>query len=284
MPVIKLVTDTDASLPLDLLEELNIGLVPINIHFGEETYRTCFDLDDKGLFERIDAVNALPTTSAPTPGQFLEVFQQAFDEGADQVLCFSISSVMSATYTAACQARDMLEDKDITVVDTLSVSMGQGFMVLAAADAINAGASVDEAIAAAMSVRERFSLFGAFATLKYLAMSGRVGQVAAGMAHLLNIKPILTLVDGKLDLLEKVRTRKKAWNRAIELTRESLNGRPVERMAIVHVCAAEQAAEFEVLLRSAIDCPEDIMIVEFTAGLSVHTGPGMIAVVAQAAE
>jgi DegV family protein with EDD domain len=282
MSGIMIVTDSDASLPAKVADELDIIIVPINVQFGEETLQSEVEITDAQLFERVDRTGTLPTTSAPSPGQFAQAYQQAFDKGADEVICICVSSNISGTYNSAVNACDLLPDKRVTVVDSESVSMGQGYMVLAAARAAHNGLDAQKVIETAKNYRDRATLYASLATLKYLAMSGRVGYLAAGMASILNIKPILTIQEGKLEMLEKVRTKKKAWGRLIELTKSSLNGKKAVEVAIVHVNAKEDATAFEAVLREKIDCPEEILVADFTAGLSVHTGRGMIGVAAVA--
>lgn len=278
MAKIAFVTDTDCSLPEDIAARYHIQQVPITVQFGEESFLTGVDIDDTALFERVDHENKLPSTAAPSPGQFLEAYEKALVAGSDSILCFTVSSAISATYNNAVNAQQMLPDRDITVVDTQSLSLGQGFMVMAAAEAAQQGASKDECLAQAQGMAPRTHLFAALATLKYLAMSGRVGSIAAGMASLLSIKPILTIQDGKLELLERIRTQKKAWQRAIELTKQAAGEKPIERMGIVQVAAPQAAQEFEQLLRASLNCPADILVNDLTPGLSVHTGAGLVGV------
>ena len=151
-------------------------------------------------------------------------------------------------------------------------------MAMAAVDAVRGGADVAGAIHAAEEIRSRSFLYGALATLKYLAMSGRVSQVAAGMAGMLNIKPILSIQNGKLELLEKVRTRKKAWARMIELVKLDLGNSTIEKISVMHVNALEAAESFKGILKSEVPCPDDILIADLNPGLSIHTGDGMVAV------
>jgi DegV family protein with EDD domain len=281
MKKISIVTDSDASLPIDLAGKYGIRQVPITVHFGDTIYETGVDIDDHKLFQMINEAGELPTTAAPSPGKFAEAYKAAFEEdGADALICLTVSGEVSATFDAARVAADSLgSEKEIKVVDTLSLTMGQGFQVLAAAEAAAAGASIDECIQAAKTAGERTHLYAALSTLKYLAMSGRVGSIAAGMAAVLNIKPVLTIQEGKLEMLEKVRTRKNAWGRAIELSQEAAGSKPIERMSVVHCDAPDYARDFEALLRENLACPDAIIVAELSAGLSVHSGPGFVGVV-----
>ena len=279
MSVISIVTDTDSSLPAAMAAQYQIRQVPILVQFGSEAFKTGEEIDDARLFARINRENKLPTTSAPSPGQFVEAFQAAFEAGASTVICFCVSSAVSATYKAALTAREVLPGRDIEVVDTQTLSLGQAFVVLEAAEAVQAGASKAEVLARAGDIGRRTHLYAALPTLKYLAMSGRVGYVAAGLATMLNIQPVLTIRDGKLELLERVRTRAKAWARVVDLAKEAAHGKPVERLGFIHVNALAEARLFEEKLRASLPLPPSIFFAELTPGLSVHSGEGLVGVV-----
>ncbi len=276
MNYISILTDTDSSIPPEIAEQLNLIQIPISIHFGEETFKSGVNINDKELFQRVDQEDKLPTTSAPAPGIYENAFQEAIENGAREIICFCVSSEVSATYSAAKNASLSFPEGKIHVIDSRSLSMGQGFMVMAAAEAALKGAPTSEILRIAESTSQRTYLFAYLPTLKYLAMSGRVGHVAAGMATLLNVKPILTIQDGKLDLMEKVRTQTKARNRLVELINNALGEKTFERLCLVHVNALEQASEFEEQLREVFTLPKEISYAELTPGLSVHSGAGML--------
>jgi DegV family protein with EDD domain len=279
MQSIAIITDTDSSIPFQLAARYNIHQVPMTIHFGEDSYEAVYALNDADTFRRIDREDKLPTTAAPSPGKYIAAYKNAFDAGAEKIICLCVSSEVSATYNAAITARESFPGHEINVIDSRTLSMGLGYMVLAAAEVVDQGAAMDEIIATIEDTRQRTHLYAALSTLKYLAMGGRVSNLAASMANMLNVKPILTIRDGKLDLLERVRTQKKAWERVIELSAITIGDRQIEKMCVLHVNAPDMALQFASEIQSRMHCPSEIMLVEVTPGLSVHSGAGMVGTV-----
>jgi DegV family protein with EDD domain len=277
MRSIAIITDTNSSLPAKIVAEKKIYQVPIQIQFGEESYTTGEDIDDQKLFELIDARKTLPTTAAPSPAAFQRAYQQAFDDGYEQVICICCSSEVSATYNNAELARGAFEGRDISVVDSLQLSLAEGFQVLAAVDAAEAGEAPPAIIERLKEIQARTHVFGALPTLKYLAMGGRVGKLAAGFGDTLEIKPILTSRDGKLELLEKVRTWRKAKQRLVDLGVVSTAGKPIARVGLIHVNNEPGLMKLHEALNKVLPLPEEVIVTEFTPGLSVHTGSGVIA-------
>ena len=277
MRKIAIITDTNASLPDELIQKYHIIQVPILIQFGEESYTTGVDIDDEKLFKMIDDRNVLPTTAAPSPAAFEAAYQDAFDQGYEEIICICCSSAVSATYNNARLGAAAMGDDRISVVDSLQLSLAEGFQVIAAAEMAAAGEGRSQILPQLQALEARTHVFGALPTLKYLALGGRVGKLAAGFGDTLEIKPILTSRNGKLDLLEKVRTWRKAKKRLIELGLESVGGRTIERVGLIHVNNKPGVLELHELLEEAMDLPDEAILAEFTPGLSVHTGSGVIA-------
>lgn len=271
-----IVTDTNSSLSKAICEPLGIIQVPIHIMFDGKTYLTGVNVDDKKLFQIIDEQRIFPTTAAPSPNAFQQAFQQAFDQGADQVVCICCSSQISATYDAAKMAADEYSGKTIAVVDSLQLTLAEGFQVLKAAEMAKQGADLDEILNAIEALKPRLHVYGALPTLKYLAMGGRMGKMAAGLADTLNIKPILTATGGKLELLEKVRTWHKARTRLVELAMETAKETSIVQIGMFHVNNVDGTLELYKDLTKALAVPEEYLLEEFTPGLSVHAGSGVI--------
>ncbi len=280
MGKIAIITDTDASLSNEIAKQMGVYLVPIVINFGNESYKVGGEIDDKKLFQLIDKHGDLPSTAAPSPGDFTKAFQKAFDDGADEIICICVASTISATYSAALLAKDHFEGKQIHIIDSRTLTMGQGFMVKQAVEMVRLGASAQEIITELESYVERLHIFASLATLKYLAMGGRVSSIQAGMADTLNIKPILTVKDGKLEMLEKIRTTKKSYARMIEVLIESIGDKKIQKIGIMHVVNPEGVQKVQELLFEKMELPVQIEVVEFTPGLSVHGGLGFVGVVA----
>lgn len=279
MTKISVITDTDSSLPQEIAEQYHLLQVPISIHLDETFFGSDLTITNEALFKKIDEIGKLPTTAAPNPAVFIEYFKRVFKEQKpDTLIYFAVSSKVSGTIQSAQIAADGLKNHDIRVIDSCTLSMAQGYMVLAAAEAAKNGAGVEAVINAAEEVRGRTVLYAALSTLKYLSMSGRVSHVAAGLAGMLAIKPILSVRDGKLDVLEKVRTRSKTWRHMLELLQT--DGRAIERMAVLHVNDAPAARQFEALLKAELECPAEITVVDINPGLAVHTGAGLVGVCA----
>jgi len=277
MAKISIITDTDSSLPKEMAAKYDILQVPISIHMGDELTGTDHTIGNAELFAKIDQAGKLPTTAAPTPGQFLAYFKRVFDEQKPEILIYyAISGEMSATIKSAQIAADDMSDHDIRIIDTNTLSMAQGYMVLSAAEAAGHGKNVDEVMASAEEVQKNTILYGGLSTLKYLSMSGRVSHITAGMAGMLNIKPILSVQNGKLDMLEKVRTRKKSWARMIDLVKEDIGKGSIQRACVLHVNAQEAGEAFAGLLRDNLECPDDMPLIDVNPGLSVHTGAGLV--------
>ena len=277
--MIRIVTDSTCDLPAALLAEHRVVVVPVNIQFDHESYQEGVTLTAASFYQKVAAHNRLPTTSQPSIGQFQAAYRplQA-DPDTEAILSIHITGNLSGTYeSAVVAAGQMPVEPPITTFDSLSGSMGLGFMVLEAAEMAHKGTSLPVILARLEALRERMHIFLSLDDLKYARMSGRVGAAQALMASLLNIKPMLTVSEGRFALVGRVRNRTQALRALTDTLCEQLGDRPA-RVAVIHAHAPEAAEQVRAMLAQRVSAPQ-IIVSELSVGIAVHLGPGTVGVV-----
>jgi len=277
--MIKIVTDSTCDLTQNYVDRHNIKVVPIVIHFGEVEYLDGETIDGSTFYRMIEERQALPKTSQPSPGHFATAYREIAAAGeADQILSIHVTGKLSGTCTSAQMAAEMVKDEiSVEVFDSLGGSAGMGFMCIEAARMAEAGASLQEILARLEYIRGEVNIFLTLAELRFAQMSGRVGKLQGTLASLLNVKPIIFLEDGIIDARERVRTRRRAVERMLELTAERVGDSPVN-LGIVH---AEAFKEAEALLAQAqaMFNYQECYINDLALGLAVQFGPGTLGVI-----
>jgi DegV family protein with EDD domain len=278
---IKIVTDSTAYLPEDMVRAHDIRVVPLYVHFGQQEFREGVELSIPEFYTRLREAPELPSTSQPSAGEFHEVFQELVGQG-HQVLVMTISSKLSGTWNSAMAAKEMLPEAEITVFDSLSTSVGLQLMLEAALEATQNGASLPEVVEQLEAIRDKMHVLFVVDTLEYLAKGGRIGNAKAFLGTLLKVKPILTLQHGLLEPLEQVRSKRKAVLRLQELVQERLgDGAPQARVAITHALVPDEAEVLAQELVGCLGCAKP-PISEVGPVIGTHTGPGVVAVAAYA--
>jgi len=276
---VKIVTDSSCDLPDELVAELGIEVVPLTIRFGEEELVDRRDLTSSEFWARCASSPVLPSTAAPAPGAFEEVFRRAAAAGAEGVVCVSLSSKLSATgESAQVAARAVADVVPVRVVDSLSVTLGLGMIAVESARRSAAGAGLEEIVALAEDMAARTKVFGSLDTLEYLKKGGRIGAAQALLGSILSIKPVIEVVAGKVEPGPKVRTR----SRSLRWLADQVAANPgVENLAILQGDAPDVAALLALL---APHFPaERIVVGQLGAVVGAHTGPRTIGVAFQTA-
>jgi DegV family protein with EDD domain len=278
MTRVALVTDSTANLPAELVDQYHIHVIPLNLMFGDKTYRDNVDISVDEFYERLAAVkDNLPAPSQPSAGAFLDVYKQVAQE-ADTIVSIHISGALSGTVDSALQAKALLPDVAIHVVDTRLTSMAQGYLVLAAARALEAGATAAEAAAAAQALVPATRLYFAVDTLRYLHMGGRIGGGSVLLGTALDIKPILELTGGKIEAAGKARSMKRAILRLAEIMVGHFGEGSRVRVATVGAACPESAEALGSRLRQHFDCVE-FYATDLSPAIGTHVGPGTIGAV-----
>lgn len=276
-----IVTDSTSDIPPDLAKSLAIEVVPLALMFGEETYRDNVDMTPEQFYERLPRADKLPTTSQPSPVEYMEVYRDVMARyPGSSILSLHISSGLSGTYQSAVMAKSMLEEEgeNITVVDSLSASYGFGVMVVHAARLAAEGKEPAEILASTEALRKSRKLYFLVDTLEYLHKGGRIGKASAIFGTLLNIKPILSIdEEGIIYPVEKVRGRKKAIARMIELFKNDLNGVERVNVAVGHTAEPSSAEAFLSELQGHFKLEEKVLT-NIGPVVGSHVGNGTLAV------
>lgn len=269
--MIKIVVDSTADLPANLYRENDITVVPMLSQFGAETLRDDVDITRDQFYKRLVESPDPPTTSAPPVGVFEETFRRLAAEG-HEILSLSLAGGLSGTYNAARQAAELIENARIICVDSQTVTMPLGFLVLKAAQALREGKSLEQAAAIAEALRPKAVLFVALETLRYLEKGGRIGRMRALLGTMLSVKPIMEVRNSDVIPLEQVRTWKRVPPRMVELM--AARG-AYDQLGVLYTTTRDTAEQLADLCANAGLMPrEKIYVVQAGGVLGTHVGPG----------
>jgi DegV family protein with EDD domain len=277
MSKVAVVTDSTAYLPEETVSAYGITVVPLVVIWGEETLLDNIDIGPDEFYQRLSTADIMPSTSQATIQAFADVFQKLHAEGFD-ILTVVISSALSGTLDSAIQAKKLVPDANIALVDSQFASLPLAYMALAAARAAKRGATLEECTKIVESVREHTQVFFAVDTLEFLHRGGRIGGASRFLGTALGLKPILYLEEGKVEALEKVRTSKRAHGRLVELVAAGVEGSsPINFVGVVHAASEETATKLLKEVEGKFN-PNELMLAGISPVLGTHTGPGTIGI------
>lgn len=275
MGKVAIVTDSTACMPADLVSRHNISVAPQVVIWGQETLRDGVDITPEQFYERLAKESVMPSTSQVSPATFEQIFRQLLEQGYD-VLAIVISHKLSGTFQSALLAKETIGGDRIAIVDTNTTAMSMGYIVLEAAKAVEKGASLEECVAIAEAAKERTGVLISVDTLEFLHRGGRIGGAQRLLGTMLGLKPLLELADGRIEPLEKVRTRGKALSRMVDIAVERIGRKPVH-LCVIH---AVSQADAEAVLEKC--CSQMNVVEKYIAWVSpaigANIGPGVVGI------
>ena len=272
---VKIVTDSTADLSPEIVKELGITVVPEYVLFGEKTYRDGIDISYDELYEKLINNPKPPSTSQPTPADFTKVYQELSKE-TDEIISIHLSGKLSGTYSSAVQGKKLIDSRcNISVIDSESVTMGLGMLVMSAARLALNNEKPEKIVDEIKEEMKNIHLFATFDTLKYLALGGRIGKARALFGSILNVKPIITLRNGEFLPVGNFRTRAKALDKLCELAKNTVN---INELAVVYSTTPDEAQGLKNRTSPLVES-NHFYIARLGPALGVHGGPGTLAVV-----
>jgi DegV family protein with EDD domain len=276
MSQVSVVTDSCASIPENLLEQLGIQTVAYYIHRGQEVLRDLVTIQRDEFLAWLPNASVLPTTASPGPGDYFQKYESLILNGASEILSIHMTSRGSGAYQAACVAQAMIAERypgrRLEVIDTQNVSLCQGWMVIESARAALDGASLDTLISLVQDMIPVTRMVQTADTLKYLYMGGRIGMARRVMGAVLNIKPLIGMKDGVIVALDMAHSRMQAYHQMAEYVSEMV-GQGRVKIAYVHAGALDETQKLKKIVESNLNVVESVLA-ELSPALAVHTGPG----------
>lgn len=276
MSKIAIITDSTAYIPEDLVEKNPIWVAPLVVIFGDKTFEDGVDIQPEEFYNRLQTESVNPSTSQVTPASFNKLFSELVPQEYE-ILCVLVSDKLSGTIDSVMQAKEDYPNAKIEIVNSYSITMALGFQALAAARAAEEGADLAECKAVAEQARDHTGVVFAVASLEFLHRGGRIGGGARFLGTALNLKPILEIRDGRVEALERVRTRKKSLARLIELVEERTEGQSPIRIAAIHANAPEEAKAVLEEASKRLGAVEEILS-DVSPVVGTHTGPGTVGI------
>jgi DegV family protein with EDD domain len=276
MTDVAVVTDSCASLPEQMLQELQIRSVAYYIHRGQEVLRDLVTIQREEFLRWMMTARSLPTTASPGPGDYFEAYDELAQQGVNEIVSIHMSSMVSGAYQSATVAQTMMKERRpmlrIDVIDTRTAAMCQGLMVIEAARSALAGVHLDEITARVKRMIPITKMIQTADTLKYLYMGGRIGKAQEMVGSLLNIKPLIGMEDGIIVPVGRAHSRGQAYHQMAEMVSEAV-GKGKARVAYMHAGAQREVEKIKELVEDKVDVVESIFA-ELSPALAVHTGPG----------
>lgn len=280
MENVYVVTDSTADIPKELVESLGITVVPLKVHFQEETYLDGVTISADEFYKKLQDTDQLPTTSQPSPIDFVDVYKELAKGSKARIISIHLSAALSGTVQSALLAKSMVEEEDgieVCVIDSKKASYAIGIIVISVAKALKEGKSFEEAVQFAEELVNKTQVYFLVDTLTYLQKGGRIGKAASLFGSLLNIKPILSLnEEGEVYPVDKVRGRNKAYSKVLSLLKENNSGKKVIA-GISHAVSLEEAKNFREILNENFDI-EEFVLTEIGPVIGTHVGPGTLAI------
>ncbi len=274
MARIAVVTDSIACIPPELVEKYGIYVAPLHIMWDKATYRDGVDMSPKEFYTRLRTSKTLPTTSSAIQGEFIQIFEN-LKQKVDGIVSIAVTGALGTADSAAHNASEIVGGTPVEVIDSRSAMMAQGFIVLEAAKVAKAGGTMEEIAKAAKNTIPKVDVFWAMDTLEYMRRGGRVSLPQAILASWLKVKPIVSICEGIIEPLARVRTRPKAIEKLLEIMGQKVNGRGKLHVAVMHGDVPDEAEQLKQRVAARFQCSE-ILLSEITPVIGTHTGPGTL--------